>query len=614
MTSPIAACPRCTREVTPGLRECPGCGFDLVWDQGMVTTAAVDSGAFMTTARMPQIVRPIDVLAHATNGEYEILNELGRGGMAVVFLAREVALDRKVAIKLISPSVIDGHEAIERFKREARTAASLSHPGVIPIYAVRENDHALFFVMKYVNGRTLSSILRSAGPLPVTLVRNIITSVASALDYAHRNGVIHRDIKPGNIMVDTEGHVLVTDFGIAKVADSAGLTTTGRTIGTPAYMSPEACAGKAVDGGSDQYSLGVVAYEILAGRNPFMAENSVGIMYAHVHEDPQPIGELRPDCPPEMAEAVMRMISKDALKRFPSLKEVALVFQAGQPTDEMAIASLGALAASRGGSDSAIPTPVPRRTPARTGTTTNRVRRGTLAWVIVGTLVLAAAIFFGLSRIKLQAAPRPEGDSALVATRASAIAARARATASGLSAASLAGGDSIVSAAQAMVDSGRTAEAAALFGVAASIWDSLLTPRSAGSQRTTSAPPAARPSNDSAPTPAPVLSDSAAIASYYGELAAVIEARQLGEVRRLLPNIDDFQADAWRRLFADENVEKIEASYAVLAVTVQENQVHARVSESVLVTKSGKTTPRNRSFFAVLTRGPQGWREIREEK
>jgi predicted Ser/Thr protein kinase len=610
MTSPTALCPRCSRTVTPGLRECPGCGFDLVWDQGMVTTAAVESGAFMTTARMPQIIRPVDLLAHATTGEYEILNELGRGGMAAVYLARELALDRKVAIKLILPSIVDGPEAVERFKREARTAASLSHPSVIPIYAVKESDHALFFVMKYVHGRTLSSILRSAGPLPVSLARNVVTSVAMALDYAHRNGVIHRDIKPGNIMVDVEGHVMVTDFGIAKVADARGLTTTGRTIGTPAYMSPEACAGQEVNGASDQYALGVVAYEMLAGRNPFMAENSVGIMYAHVHEDPQSLGELRPDCPPEVASAVMRMISKDPAARFPSLKEVALVFQGSQVTDEMAVASLGALAASRGQSDSAIPTPVPRRTPVRTGTTTRQVRRRTLIWVITGTLLLIAVVLFGLSRIKSPDNRQPVADSSVIATRAAAIGARARATASGLGAGVLAGGDSVFSAGEAMADSGRMADAAALFGLAASTWDSLLVKRTPAGQA--ASPSVSRPATADSSTR--TVSDSAAISAYYRELAGVIEARQLDGVRRLLPNLTESQEQNWRSLFEDKDVEKIEASYAIGPVTTLPEETHASISEQISVTKRGKVTPRNRTYFATLTKGPQGWRQIREEK
>jgi serine/threonine protein kinase len=612
-------CPRCKRPVTAGLRQCPSCGFDLIWDQAMVTTAAVDSGAFMTTASITQLgPRPADLLTEVASGEYEILGELGRGGMAAVFLAREIALDRKVAIKLISPSFLDGAEAVERFKREARTAASLSHPGVIPIYGVRETERALFFVMKYVHGRTLASILRSAGPLPVTLVRAVLTSVANALDYAHRNGVVHRDIKPGNIMVDTEGHVMVTDFGIAKVVDSQGLTMTGRTIGTPAYMSPESCAGGEVTGASDQYALGVVGYELLAGRNPFLADTSVGIMYAHVHESPQPIGELRPDCPPEMAAAIMRMIDKNAAVRFPTLKEAAQAIQGSAGLDEMAVVSLGALAASRGqSSDQPTPTPVPRRTPVSTGTTTGLMRKRTTIWLLVATVVILGSVAFGWLYLsgRTRTGSRIAADSALTAARVSAVAARARATAAGIDASLLAGGDSVMSAGQVMADSGRNPEAAALFAAAASIWDSIpFGPardpgpvESAPVQRNADPAPAAAP-------PAPV-SDSAAVAGYYRELAMGIQSRQLGEVRRLLPNLDRFAEDAWRRMFEDRNLEKVEASFRVLNVTrTPDDLVHARVEETVVVTKDGRANPKSRSFFATLSLGPQGWRQIREEK
>jgi serine/threonine-protein kinase len=435
----------------------------------------------------------------------------------------------------------------------------------------------------------------------------VVTSVAQALDYAHRNGVIHRDIKPGNIMVDVEGHVVVTDFGIAKVADTAGLTTTGRTIGTPAYMSPEACAGREVNGGSDQYALGVVAYEMLAGRNPFMAENPVGIMYAHVHEDPQPISELRPDCPPELGTAIMRMISKDPAGRFPSLKDVAQIFQGSQTTDEMAVAQLGALAASRGQSDSAVPTPVPRRTPVRTGTTTTRLRRRTLVWVLVGTIILVGVVMFGMPRLKAAGNQQPPADSSVIASRAAAIGARARVTASGVGAGLLAGGDSVFSAGEAMVDSGRMADAAALFSLAASTWDSLLVRRAPAT-----ASPGPRPVSPD--TSARTVSDSAAIVAYYRELAGMIEARQLGEVRRLLPNLTESQEQSWRRLFEDKDVEKIEASYTVGPITARPEETHASIREHISITKRGKVTPEDRAYFATLTKGPQGWRQIREDK
>jgi predicted Ser/Thr protein kinase len=580
----------------------------------MVTTAAVDSGSFMTTASLsPLAARPADLLSEVASGEYEVLGELGRGGMAAVFLAREIALDRKVAIKLISPSFLEGSEAVERFKREARTAASLSHPGVIPIYGVRESDRALFFVMKYIQGRTLASILRSTGPLPVTLVRAVLTSVANALDYAHRNGVIHRDVKPGNIMVDIEGHVMVTDFGIAKVLDSQGLTMTGRTIGTPAYMSPESCAGREATGASDQYALGVVGYELLAGRNPFLADSSVGIMYAHVHEAPQPIGELRPDCPPEMAAAIMRMIDKDPSARFPTLKDASLAIQGSAGLDEMAVVSLGALAASRGqASDSSTPSPSIRRTPVSAGTTTTRLRLRTTLWVLAGTLLVVASIVFGLSYLLGgRSGGRAVSDSAVTAARVSAIAARARATAAGLDVVLLAPGDSVMSAAQTMADSGKAAEASALFTTAALLWDSI--PAQAAGTPPVERDPVAFSERQPAVANRPA-GDSAAVVAYYRELALGIQSRQVGEVRRLLPNLDRFAEDTWRRLFEDRDVEKIEVSYTVVNLSRTNDLVHARVQESLIVTEDGKAKPRNRAFFATLTLGPQGWRQIREEK
>ena len=239
----------------------------------------------------------VDHLRQATLGEYEIQGELGRGGMATVYLAHEIALDRKVAIKVMSPSLVTGEGMIERFKREARTAASLSHPNIIPVYAVRETDRLLFFVMKFIQGRPLDSIIKEVGPLPIPMVKAILAQAGSAFGYAHRRGIVHRDIKPANIMIDDEGWAVVTDFGIAKVSESQGLTMTGMTVGTPTYMSPEQCMAQDVTGASDQYSLGVVAYEMLTGRPPFTGGSMMAIMYGHFNEPPPPMERFRPDCP-----------------------------------------------------------------------------------------------------------------------------------------------------------------------------------------------------------------------------------------------------------------------------------------------------------------------------
>ena len=263
----------------------------------------------------------LERLRTATLGEYEILGELGRGGMATVFLAHEISLDRKVAIKVMSPAMVHGVGMVERFKREARTAANLSHPNIIPIYSVREVDGLLFCVIKLVQGTALDLIMKELGQLPIPMVHGILAQVGGALGYAHRHGVVHRDIKPGNILIDDEGWAVVTDFGIAKVAENEGMTSTGMAIGTPAYMSPEQATADVVTGASDQYSLGIVAYEMLTGRTPFSGSSMMAIMYSHFHDDPPSIRLMRPDCPEQLCDAVMRMLRKAPDERWPTMED-----------------------------------------------------------------------------------------------------------------------------------------------------------------------------------------------------------------------------------------------------------------------------------------------------
>ncbi|HEX6944315.1 MAG TPA: protein kinase [Gemmatimonadaceae bacterium] len=261
-------------------------------------------------------------LRAATLGEYDILGELGRGGMATVFLAHEISLDRKVAIKVMSPAMVHGLGMVERFKREARTAANLSHPNIIPIYSVREVDGLLFCVIKLVQGTALDLIMKELGQLPIPMVHGILAQVGGALGYAHRHGVVHRDIKPGNILIDDEGWAVVTDFGIAKVEESeVKVTSTGMAIGTPTYMSPEQATADAITGASDQYSLGIVAYEMLTGQVPFTGSSMMAIMYSHFHDEPPSIKLLRPDCPDQLCDAVMRMLRKAPDDRWPSMED-----------------------------------------------------------------------------------------------------------------------------------------------------------------------------------------------------------------------------------------------------------------------------------------------------
>ncbi len=325
MTQPIAPsfCTRCGTNVNAGARYCAVCGNDVSGQQASLATEQVKvaTPAPVTRSGVDIWVEQLDHLRDVTLGEYEILGELGRGGMAAVYLAHEVALDRKVAIKVMSPALVTGDGMIERFKREARTAASLSHPNIIPVYAVRESERLLYFVMKFIAGRPLDGVLKELGPLPIPMIQMILQQVGGGFGYAHRRGIIHRDIKPANIMIDEEGWAVITDFGIAKVSQAEGLTMTGMTVGTPTYMSPEQCMAQDVTGASDQYSLGVVAYEMITGRPPFAGGSMMAIMYGHFNDPPADIMALRPDCPEELRSAVMRMLEKDPTKRWPSLED-----------------------------------------------------------------------------------------------------------------------------------------------------------------------------------------------------------------------------------------------------------------------------------------------------
>src|SRR5437764_14934157 len=326
MSVPGGSCPQCGATIGPGVHFCPRCGTGIPLPEGARTTVAAP-GAPPEGGRNVQL----DALRQATLGEYEGLAELGRCGMGTVYLAHDLALDRKVAIKVLAPALLlMGEGMVERFKREARTAAALSHPHIIPIYAVKESERILYFVIKYVQGRPLDAIIQEVGPLPIQMVQTILAQVVDALGYAHRHGVIHRDVKSANSMLDEDGWAVVTDFGIAKVVQAEGLTMTGVTVGTPTYMSPEQCDMREVTGASDQYSLGVVAYEMLTGQLPFKGDSTMSVMYAHFNQPPRPVTELRPDCPPNLGAGVMRMLEKEPSRRWPSMDDVVAV--CGRPS------------------------------------------------------------------------------------------------------------------------------------------------------------------------------------------------------------------------------------------------------------------------------------------
>jgi serine/threonine-protein kinase len=254
-----------------------------------------------------------DRLVAAVGDHYLIEEELGRGGMACVFRALDVRLNRRVAIKLLPPDLAFNPSVKSRFLREAQMAANLSHPNIVPIFTVDEREGLVYFVMALVDGESLGKRIARDGAMPIEHVRSVAGDVADALDYAHRQGVVHRDIKPDNILLErATGRPLVTDFGIARAAaEESRLTVTGMAVGTPAYMSPEQAMGERdVDGRSDIYSLGIVAYQMLAGETPFKATNTPAMLMKHVSEPPPPLRGRRSDIPATLASAVERALAK----------------------------------------------------------------------------------------------------------------------------------------------------------------------------------------------------------------------------------------------------------------------------------------------------------------
>lgn len=263
-------------------------------------------------------------LQEALAGEYSLERELGRGGMGIVYLAREVQLDRLVAIKVLPQALAIQPDVRERFLREARLAASLSHPHVVPIYRVGEANGFVFFAMGYVNGETLGERLRTRGPLPSSLATRMLREVTWALSYAHSHGIVHRDVKPDNILLEAEtGRAVVTDFGIAQGLHEASIEGSGEITGTARYMSPEQALGEPIDGRSDFYSVGVVGYLALTGRLPLDAPSLSAFLIKQQNEDAAPLAPLAPSAPTALAKAIDRCLRRKPDERFPTGEALA---------------------------------------------------------------------------------------------------------------------------------------------------------------------------------------------------------------------------------------------------------------------------------------------------
>ncbi len=284
----------------------------------------------------------------AIGDQYQIEDEVGRGGMSVVYRALDPRLNRPVAVKVLPPELAYDPAIRTRFTREAQTSALLSHAHIVPIYDVGEREGIAYFVMALVGGGNLATRLALQPRQPIDEVRRMLCEIADALASAHMRGVIHRDIKPDNILLDRDtGRSLVTDFGIARAVEAGTrLTVTGMAVGTPTYMSPEQAVGdKEIDGRSDLYSLGVVAYQMLTGRVPFTAGNSMALLMKHVTETPRPIAELRPEAPKAMRDAIERALAKAPEDRWPT----AASFRDAMASDETPGATWRAKPGSSGG-------------------------------------------------------------------------------------------------------------------------------------------------------------------------------------------------------------------------------------------------------------------------
>ncbi len=387
-------CSRCGTKLDDTAKVCTHCGQDLA-----PTTPVKAIASAEVTER--------DIVGEALAAEYEILEELGRGGMAIVYRARDLHLEREVAIKVLPFSLAFDAEFVERFQREARTAAGLEHPNIIPIYRVGKAGRVTYFVMKFLRGQSLSHLLHARGRLTPPEIRRLLVEAGGALGHAATRGIVHRDIKPDNIMFDEHGVCLVADFGIAKAATGQKLTGTGMSIGTPHYMSPEQARAQNTDGRSDIYSLGVVAYLCLTGKVPYDGEDSFAIGYKHIME-PIPVPSLESPDERRIFEVIRRMLQKVPGDRFQSCEEMIAALEGQVVAGTLRGSGLGARPTGAAGPPSQPTIPAPagpadrpagsRRPVVRRQPSGNPAVFWTMLLLLGGVAAAAAYYYIGMPR------------------------------------------------------------------------------------------------------------------------------------------------------------------------------------------------------------------------
>jgi len=333
-------CLKCHTPLPDNSKFCFACGADQTGGGTATTTSAELAGL---QGRLQRIVE----------GKYKIERMVGKGGMGAVFLAHDLALDREVAIKVLPPDISQDPKVVQRFQQEAKTAAKLDHTNIIPIYRVESEGGLNYFVMKYVAGTSLEDVLEQKQALTAEYIQRVLWEAACALGHAHQRGIVHRDVKPANIMFDHDGRVMLTDFGISKALQAAsGFTGTGMIIGTPHYMAPEQAKGQQVDGRADQYSMGVVGYRMITGQLPFGGDSVHTILYKHIFEPAPRTSSIRQDMPPHLSESISRALAKEPDQRYATMEDFATAVWPEQPVS----------APPKGGKAS----PISRRPPPRT--------------------------------------------------------------------------------------------------------------------------------------------------------------------------------------------------------------------------------------------------------
>jgi serine/threonine-protein kinase len=401
----VVECTRCHTPLPDNSRFCFSCGADQTGG-ATVTSGEVEG----LQGRLQKVVA----------GKYELKKMVGKGGMGAVFLAQDLTLDREVAIKVLPPDISQDPQVVKRFQQEARTAAKLDHTNIIPIYRVESEGGLNYFVMKFIAGTSLEDVLEEHKELAPDYIQRVLWEAARALGHAHSRGIVHRDVKPANIMFDHDGKVMLTDFGISKALQSAsGFTGTGMIIGTPHYMAPEQAKGQPVDGRADQYSLGVVGYRMITGQLPFSGDSVHTILYKHIFEEPAAVRSIRADVPDYLSQAIARSMAKEPAQRYATMEEMATALWPEQPITPRGIRTANvprpkgpvtaespteAVAAASSAPTTPLPSAAPLARPVRPAPAAAKKKSSAGVFVLIA--VVAAAAIGGYVALRPKAAPQ----------------------------------------------------------------------------------------------------------------------------------------------------------------------------------------------------------------